>query len=179
VSDQMKWFKLHFSALTDPGLAVLDGASMWAWCGLGAYTKMHGTAGRLEIKDSPAGLAPVCLCMRVPCEQFEQVVKILPHVTTERRDGMFAVTWANWRKFQEDSTASERMRALRSKRRGEETLPLPPQKPKCNHLEGSRLARYHERCPNYSGPPVESQEHDRECKCEPCCIKWPGPRKVG
>lgn len=36
------------------------------------------------------------------------------------RNGYVIVTWKNWNKYQEDSTARERVYALRSKRRGEE-----------------------------------------------------------
>lgn len=124
MSDQMKWFKLHFTAMTDSKLGSLDRGLRWAWAALGAFTKAHGTGGKLSLTDTPGGLAALALAMGTTPEHVHQELKKLPHITVEKSDGELTVTWKNWKKFQEDSTGADRMRALRSKRRGEEN-PLP------------------------------------------------------
>lgn len=120
MSDQMRWFKLWYSALSDDRLLQLDPALRWAWAVMGAHTKLHGTHGKVSIMDKNPVLAAQ---MGVSPLRLRVTIEALPHVKTGPLDryGSFTVTWSNWSKFQEDSTVAERMRALRSKRRGEES----------------------------------------------------------
>lgn len=120
MADQQRWFKLWYSALADDHIQDLSGAERWAWVALGAYTKMHGTRGRVLISPNNTALASA---MDVPKSDLLMVIKRLPHVVVEEgqnANGHFSVTWKNWNKYQVDSTVSQRVSSLRSKRRGEE-----------------------------------------------------------
>jgi hypothetical protein len=67
------------------------------------------------------------------------------------RHGDFVVTFANWSKYQEDTTARERAKALRSKKRGEEKRgeENPPNPPK-----GKTVTR--------------NPNHGQHCQCDRC-----------
>jgi hypothetical protein len=141
MADQGRWFKLWTNAPDDDAILALPPAIRWAWAALGCYVKAHGTRGRVTIH---AGNPALAAQMAVPPERLIDVIKTLPHVTTERafsdalnrhsvdpqRDnGEFTVTWQNWSKYQDDSTVAERVKALRSKKRREEkriTSPISP-----------------------------------------------------
>lgn len=156
MSDQMRWFKLWYSALGDDALLQLDPAMRWAWAALGAYTKVHGENGILKLHPNNPFLAAA---MGVEPPAVLGVIASLPHVFLAsapirwphghqkpwkcdgevwgeqvgsmrgsdpldvwgRRYGAVFVTWRNWPKYQQDTTASSRGYALRSKRRGEES----------------------------------------------------------
>lgn len=120
MADQQRWFKLWYSALADDHLQDLSGAERWAWVALGAYTKMHGTRGRVLISPKNTALASA---MDIPKHALLETIKRLPHVVVEEGqnvNGHFSVTWKNWNKYQVDSTVAQRVSSLRSKRRGEE-----------------------------------------------------------
>ncbi len=120
MADQARWFKLWCSAPADDTLQNLPPALRWAWAAFGAYTKLHGTHGRIIVSHSNAVLAAE---MGVTLEALKSTLNALPHVHIEEgtnRHGEFTVTWQNWVKYQEDSTQAERQRASRSKRRREE-----------------------------------------------------------
>jgi hypothetical protein len=130
MGDQQKWFKLWHSGLSDDKIAALPPALRWAWAALGAHTKVHGTGGRVIIGLQNEVLAAA---MGIAVGDLVTIVKRLPHLDVEegeKRHGEFTVTWRNWRKYQEDSTAAARQRASRAKRRGEEKRlkepPIPP-----------------------------------------------------
>jgi hypothetical protein len=133
MADQQRWFKLWTTAPGDDAIQALPPAVRWAWAALGCYVKAHGTRGRVVIRASNTVLAAE---MGVPPEALIEVIKTLPHVTTERAfsdaksdNGEFTVTWQNWSQYQEDTTVYERVRRLRSKKRGEEkriTSPISP-----------------------------------------------------
>ena len=136
MADQQRWFKLWCSVLTDDDLQSLPPADRWAWAALGAHVKQSGTRGTVVISLLNAALAGA---LGVPLDQLEAVIRRLPHVTVnggsvvnERRfsgrpsdNGTLTVTFKNWPKYQEDSTVAERVRRLRSKKRGEEKRELP------------------------------------------------------
>lgn len=132
MADQQKWFKLWHSGLSDDKITALPPALRWAWAALGAHTKVHGTGGRVIIGLQNEVLAAA---MGIPTTELVTTVTRLPHLDVEEgKDGhgTFTVTWRNWRKYQEDSTAAARQRASRAKRRGEEKRskepPIPPVK---------------------------------------------------
>jgi uncharacterized phage protein (TIGR02220 family) len=123
MADQHKWFKLWFTALSDPDLQLLPPAHRWAWAALGAYTKVHGSRGRVAVNPANASLLSA---MGVPADDLRAVVSTFPNVCisefTEEvtsRNGGFIVTWANWSKYQEDTTRAERAQTWRNKRRGD------------------------------------------------------------
>jgi hypothetical protein len=120
VADQHRWFKLWATAPWDDDLQQLPPAHRWAWVVLGVYTKTNGTRGRVTISPSNATL---CGAMCVTSDALEHVIRTFPHVRVEEGNndnGKFTVTWDNWTKYQEDASVYERVRRLRSKRRGEE-----------------------------------------------------------
>ena len=123
MADQGRWFKLWITANTDPDLENLSLENFGRWCRFGAFLKAHGTRGTIKI--SPPGKA---LCNLFRVQTFDEVLVILRlFPNTEIRYGKdtvtVEVTWRNWLKYQEDTTAASRnkkARALRSKKRGEE-----------------------------------------------------------
>ena len=126
MADQGRWFKLWCSALLDDHLQALPPADRWAWAALGCYIKQHGTHGVVSLNGHNMALAGA---MGVTPERLIACISALPHVRVEEdknRDGAHVVTMENWKKYQEDATGAERMRALRSKRRREEKRSSPP-----------------------------------------------------
>ena len=120
MGDQQRWFKLWTSALSDPDLCALPPNLRWAWAALGAYTKTHGTRGVLVTRlDNPALAAAI----GVTPEAVFGVLNVLPNITVEEcknGNGKCNVTWANWQKYQVDSSTSRTAEWRRAKRRGEE-----------------------------------------------------------
>ena len=120
MADQRRWFKFWCSAPSDDDIQALPVVDRWAWAVFGAYTKLHGTRGRVTVRASNVALAAE---MGVPIEAMIAVIKRLPHMSVEEgisANGSVAVTWKNWQKYQEDHTVAERVARLRSKKRGEE-----------------------------------------------------------
>ncbi len=117
MADNLRWWKLWTTAPSDSKILSLTPATRWAWAALGAHTTAQG----------------------VPQDDLRRVLDMLPNVRVEESQkcpGYLAVTWSNWRKYQQDITQSERRRASRLKRRGEEkrgdekrTTPKPPALP--------------------------------------------------
>ena len=107
-------------------MQALPPALRWAWAALGCYTKVHGTNGVLVMNGANPVLAAE---MGVESLALVDTIKLLPHVHIEEgqpRYGMHTVSWEHWRKYQEDSTVTERVRRWRNgnvkrdKRRREE-----------------------------------------------------------
>lgn len=99
----------------------LDLADIGRWVRLGALAAAVGDRGRLTFPASGDGL--VMTLKVASLEAAKCALARLPHVVVEegnRVNGEFTVTFLNWRKYQEDSTVAQRVRDLRSKRRGEE-----------------------------------------------------------
>lgn len=134
MADNKKWFKVWTAILADddfdsqrPG--TLENIGRFAL--LGAYTALQGEAGRVEVM-------PDTLYRMLQVQNLDELksVLLLKNVHFEEgknRYGKIIVTWNKWKKYQEDSTAAERMKALRSKKRREEkreeekrNTPLPP-----------------------------------------------------
>jgi len=84
VADQKRWFKLWDSATGDDALQTLPPAVRWAWAALGAYTKMHGTNGRVTISQTNAVLAAK---MGVSPDALLVTVRMLPNVVIHGRIG--------------------------------------------------------------------------------------------
>ena len=149
MADQGRWFKLWCSVLLDDHLQALPPATRWAWAALGCYLKQHGTSGSASINCHNQALAAA---MGVPASELIVTLFSLPHVRVEedkKRNGAHVVTMENWRKYQVDSTVAERVKALRSKRRGEEkrreeTKNIPPTAPPASLATmDERLKRAH------------------------------------
>ncbi len=117
MGDQQRWFKLWVTALYDDHLQRLSIADRWAWVALGAYTKAHGTRGTVMLSEANATLASA---LGIMAADLYVTVSRLPHLSVgECANGEFTVTWQNWRRYQEDSTVTERVARLRSKKREE------------------------------------------------------------
>lgn len=148
MSDQMKWFKLWYSAGTDDDLIALPPADRWAWAMLGAHTKVHGTAGKVAISTSNAALAGM---MGIPLNDLVNVIKRLPHVTlndTSTVNGRITVTWHKWSKFQVDSSANRVARHRQNvtvQRRGEENPPTPQKQQPSRPMTSGEFADERER----------------------------------
>lgn len=118
VADQQKWFKLWTTAPSDDDLIALPVADRWAWAVLGCHTKTHGSRGTVSISLANVALAGQ---MGIDVTKLHETCARLPHVNVQKPDnGKFVVTWQNWLKYQEDSSVYERVKRLRSKKRGEE-----------------------------------------------------------
>jgi hypothetical protein len=137
MADQKRWFKVWASILADPHFGELELEDVGRWALLGAYMAMHGTHGTLTV---PGEGRTFCSVLRVTdLKAARAALERLPNVTVDvranvhetsaetarneegqNRYGEFTVTLRNWRTYQDDSTARERMKTLRSKRRGEE-----------------------------------------------------------
>lgn len=121
MADQRRWFKVWTSIVANARFAEMSLEDIGRWTLLGAATALDGDSGRLEVPGSGREL---CRLLRVDAiDDAREALKRIPSVVFEEgknRYGEWAVTWRNWRKYQEDSTAANRMRTLRSKRRREE-----------------------------------------------------------
>jgi hypothetical protein len=120
MADQKRWWKLWCSMLTDDDIMRLDPADRWRWVALGAYIKQHGERGKVVISRHSPTIAAI---FGVDDPDIYPIILRMPNVTVEEGksvNGKLTVTFHNWHKYQEDSTASERVTRLRSKRRGEE-----------------------------------------------------------
>lgn len=115
MADQSRWWKLWHSALDDDALASLPLDDFARWCKLGAYTKAHGTNGRVKISPSnPVILAMFC----VTEDRLESTLKRLPNITVSRNgvDGVtMLVEWHNWLQYQDDTTNAERQKRWRAR----------------------------------------------------------------
>jgi hypothetical protein len=139
MADQGRWFKVWTSILDDPHFQELSLEDIGRWVLLGAMTKFVGTRGTLTGNGEARRLCQLLRCSRA---ELARVVDTLPHVTfsdaqncacsgactcAKNRYGTFTVTFQNWLKYQEDSTAPQRMRALRAKkRRDKKRSTIPP-----------------------------------------------------
>ena len=139
MADNGRWFKLWTSSPDDPSLDNLDIADFGRWAKLGAVIKEHGERGCLVI-ESPAR----SLCAKMQVSTFDDLEKALlrlPNLTIERVNGKLTVTFNNWRKYQEDTTVSERVKKWREsktvtgqeekrgeEKRGEENKDIPVRK---------------------------------------------------
>lgn len=137
MADQQRWFKFWCSAPSDDDIQSLPVPDRWAWAVLGAYTKLHGTAGKVTVGPTNSVLAAE---MGVTVEALIPCIQRLPHITVqelENRHGRVTVTWHNWTKYQVDSTQSERARASRAKKRREEKREEVPPYPPENVVSGN------------------------------------------
>lgn len=120
MADQKRWFKVWHSILDDDDILALPPQDRWSWIALGAYMVVHGSHGSVTIRPTNPSLAVAFGCQ--PSALIE-TLRRLPHVRIEEGksdNGRITVSFDNWHKYQEDSTAYERVKRLRSKRRGEE-----------------------------------------------------------
>lgn len=127
MADNGRWFKVWTSILADPDFQGLTREQRGDWVTFGALTKSAGDRGVLVTH----GRGVDAVARTLQCEVGDLVARLnaLPNVhatCTNRDNGSDVVTltvrWANWRKYQEDATVAQRVKALRSKRRGEEKI---------------------------------------------------------
>lgn len=141
------------SCLTDSDLIALPVADRWRWAAFGTYVKQHGERGTITFPIPNPMLAVI---FDVAPDDVLNVIKRLPNMNIEEGNlvnGKVTVTIRNWYKFQEDSTVSERVTRLRSKRRGEErrkeesippvdlSPPTPEFAPRWNAIPGVKPVR--------------------------------------
>jgi len=147
VSDQGRWFKVWVSILDDLDFQDLSLEDIGRWTLLGALTKLVGEQGRLPINGSGRKL---CELLRVDTmDDVKACINRLPNVSFEEgktRYGARVVTWRNWLKYQVDGSVAQRMKTLRSKRRGDEkrgdeTSTTPSRGPSLASLQDRRERR--------------------------------------
>jgi len=121
MSDQMKWFKVWTSILSDDDFnpdreSTPIGIMRFAM--LGAFTALHGSKGKVAIM--PDTLFKITRAQSIGDLRTTLTLKNVSFEEGKNRYGKINVTWRKWNKYQRDSTAAERNRTLRSKKRGEE-----------------------------------------------------------
>lgn len=143
MADQGRWWKLWCSALDDDDLDNLPIADFGRYCKLGAHIKEHGNSGTITLK--PPAKTLLSTLQLVTFDEIIALVKTFPnvsHTTTSHPSVTLTVTYHNWKKFQED-TSAERTREWRKRKkisashpettieekRREEKRVLPPQPP--------------------------------------------------
>ena len=113
MGDNLRWFKVWGTIVTDPKFLALPNEALGIWTRLGAVLVVHGNAGKLAI--TTAALEHLLRC------KTDEVRK-LPNVQVEESKnghGELTVTMLNWHKYQVDTTMAERQKRSRIKRRGE------------------------------------------------------------
>lgn len=132
MADQLRWFKVWTSLLVD--MDDVPDEIIGKWTRLGCRIALVGDNGRVKF-NSREHLAAF---LKIPADALETVTNRIPSVSIEEgqnRHGSLTVTFSKWPTYQRDSTAAQRQRASRAKRRGEETreeeirkdtTPLPP-----------------------------------------------------
>ena len=121
MADQKRWFKVWTSIVGNARFAEMSLEDIGRWTLLGASTALDGDGGVLGV---PGRGRELCRLLRV--DTIEEAKVVLDRVFSVRFEegknvnGELSVTWKNWKKYQEDSTVAERVKRLRSKRRGEE-----------------------------------------------------------
>jgi uncharacterized phage protein (TIGR02220 family) len=132
VGDNFRWWKLWYSALSDPAVLSLPPALRWAWAALGAFCKVHGAGGVLHFDGNLDGLLSLALYMGVRPEAVRATCARLPGVRVvegaarrgpggrlldegrksysenlcTRKASPFSVVFSNWRKYQVDRRRS-------------------------------------------------------------------------
>lgn len=125
MSDQKKWFKVWSSILTDPGFQNIRLEDVGRWTLLGCLICQQGENGKLVIIPPASGI--LFLFKVDTIENLKRVLLVLPNVqiTPPLNDnGNFIVSFRKWFKYQVDSTAYDRVKRSRYKRRGEEKRSL-------------------------------------------------------
>ena len=121
MADQKRWFKVWVSILDDPHFQELSLEDIGRWTLLGAMTAFVGNRDQIASPNASRRLREV---LRVESEAaLRDAIQRLPSVAVEEgknSERTFVVTWRNWHKYQKDAMAAQRMKTLRSKRRGEE-----------------------------------------------------------
>ena len=121
MGDHGRWFKLWITAPDDPSLSVLPLSDFGCWAKFGTYMKAHGTAGTIDLAEPPPSVIHP-LTAAFQCPDFGATIAILkrfPHcrVTLVTNEPVtWRVTWANWRKYQDDNSR-DRVQAFRERQR--------------------------------------------------------------
>lgn len=125
MSDNKKWFKAWATILTDPTHSNLTLQQVGRWTRLMAYVVSGGERGKLKVIGPAKGFL-LALDFESMAEA-RTVLKVLPNVQiqyplndTLDDYGSFIVIIKNWFKYQVDTTAYERVKRSRYKKRGEE-----------------------------------------------------------
>lgn len=120
---------------------------------MGLLAKRHGNRGTISFRETGRTLRDL---FRVSCDgDVLNVLQKLPNITIETRDGTLTVTFANWHKYQIDSSA-ERMRKLRNvvtpKKRREEKRA--EEKNTTDHISPlkERFERFYSAYPKHKAP---------------------------
>lgn len=177
MSDHKKWFKVWATILLDPHFVNLSLEDVGRWTRLGALMVSQGDNGKLVL--CPPAKAFV---LAMECDTFEatiEALKRLPNVyiSVTHEEGKFDngktfVYMRNWFKYQVDSTAYERIKRSRYKRRGEEKRSITSTSPSSR---ASRPAPGGASATRENEGDIMPQEYWAQVKAE---IKAAGEKKV-
>lgn len=121
MADQKRWFKVWTSIVANAHFAEMSLEDIGRWTLLGASTALDGDRGVLDVPGSGKEL---CRVLRVDdlgaAKAVLQRLRSVHFEEGKNHHGENTVTWANWVKYQKDSTQAQRQKTSRSKRRGEE-----------------------------------------------------------
>ncbi len=135
MGDNLRWFKVWGTIVTDPKFLALPNEALGVWTRLGAVLAVHGNAGKLTITTE--ALEHLLRC------KIDEVGK-LPNVQIEEGKnghGEITVTMLNWHKYQADTTMAERQKRSRAKRRREKELEKDQEKEKDEDKEKDKEKR--------------------------------------
>ena len=125
MADQKRWFKVWTSLLVD--MDFMSAEMVGHWLRLGCRIALVGDGGTVKFEFGLRHVAKFLNLLDNSEEHVREVLKTLPGITFQEgfeegknRDGELTVTMTNWHYYQVDRTGAERMKTLRSKRRGEE-----------------------------------------------------------
>lgn len=130
MADQLRWWKLWTAALTDPDLEGLSLEDWARWARLGAFTTLHGDHGVCHATYPATALVESLRiggrggvsrhgqtwCWNALIKSLLQLPGIGVAVQGDGAQRSATITWKNWRKYQEDSSA-ERTRRWREDKR--------------------------------------------------------------
>ena len=121
MADQLPWWKLWTSVLTDDAMQALSLEDFARWCFLGVWLRQHGDGGSGVISRSSHALTRAWRSRNWTSVMV--ILQRLPNVSVEVLEVdpsgepiALRVAMANWRKYQEESS-TQRTRAWRERKR--------------------------------------------------------------
>ena len=133
MADQLRWWKLWETALSDEKLRALPMEDCWRWAVLGVWLRVHGDGGSGFSPTPHEALADIFRMVarggrrgarEQLAERVREILRRLPGVDVADVPGGITVRMRHWHKYQEDSSAT-RTRAWRDRQRqrdGQQTV---------------------------------------------------------
>ena len=125
MADQLRWWKLWVSVLTDENLANLPMDDCWRWAMLGVWLRVHGEGGSAISRAPHEALASTFRLTshggsyggrQAMARRVREILTRLPGVIVDEIPEGLRISMRNWRKYQEDSSV-QRTQAWRDRQR--------------------------------------------------------------